>query len=621
MATPAPARVRFSLRWKITLPFMLLALLLGLGAASLLNLLLSQTEDERFLRQLANGGQQAADAVVRIEVDLLAIQRAVANTEGVVDAVLAADAEGLRARVLPLAVNTRVDVVAVLDATGTGLLALRRAPDAPPGEYSALRGETYYTEWPFVGRVLRGETDAGVGDKHTGLHSVRIAEREVFALMIGGPLRDASGRVLGAVLVGRYLDGLTAAVAGDAGANISVYELVSGRLLSSSLEPEEPGTLALTPELIDGGLGLQGDLSPVRTVAVAGVEYGEVITPLLARGGTPLALMGVSLLYAPVGMSMQDNLAIVVRLSALSMALIVLVGLWIASRITRPLVDMAEASAQVATGNLEARVPDRGNDEIAVLARSFNSMVEGLRQGLADRDLLSRAVAPELQHQLRRQIETETVEPGGQRLMASVLCADLAGIADQADQSGAAQALTTLNECFSAAAAAIRRHGGVVSAFDGQSLMAVFGVLPRPLPAPVSALQATHTGMEILEHIQALNRERFHKDLPELSLGVGVSTGPVIAGGIGTTERLQYTVIGDTVSTAQRIQQVTREIGHTVLLIGEETHRSLAGAQGQFEFGRTGVAQLRDKGRQVTVHEVRGRRIRLVEPPGPGREP
>lgn len=619
MAAPAPARVRLSLRWKITLPFMLLALVLGLGAASLLNLLLSQTEDERFLRQLADGGQQAADAVVRLEVELLAIQRAVANTEGVAEAVRAANAEELRGRILPLAVNSGVDVVAVLDADGTGLLALRRAPDAPPGEYSALRGETYYSEWPFVGRILRGETDEGIGDKHTGLHSVRVANQEVFALLIGGPLRDPSGQVFGAVLVGRYLDGLTAAVAGDAGANVSVYELVSGRLMSSSLEAEAPQDLTLPAELIESALGLRGELSPVRTVAVAGVEYGEVITPLLARGGSPLALLGVSLLYAPVGMSMQDNLAVIVRLSALSMALVVLVGLWIASRITRPLVEIAEASAQVATGNLEARVPDRGSDEIAVLARSFNSMVEGLRQGLADRALLSRAVAPEVHDQLRRHLDGDTPPPEGQRLQATVLCADLGGIAEQAEQAGAAETLTSLNEHFSSVVGIVRQHGGVISAFDGQTLVAVFGVLPRPLPTPVSALQAVHAGMEVLATVQERNQERFLQDLPPLTLGVGVATGPVIAGGIGTMERLQYTVIGDTVSTAQRIQQVTREIGRTVLLIGEETYRSLAGAQGHFEFGRTGVAQLRDKGRQVTVYEVRGRRVRLVDGPDPGR--
>ena len=84
-----PPRVRFSLLWKITLPFMLLAMLLGLGAALLVNDLLSQEETDRFLRQLVDAGQQATDAVVRSEIDLLEPEPLIANTHGVAEAVAA----------------------------------------------------------------------------------------------------------------------------------------------------------------------------------------------------------------------------------------------------------------------------------------------------------------------------------------------------------------------------------------------------------------------------------------------------------------------------------------------------------------------------------------------------
>ncbi len=91
VSKPTP---RFSLRWKITLPFILLALLLSLGMVYLLSRIVGQEQQERYLRQMTDSGQQAADAVVRIEDELLATERLIANTEGILDGVQQADSEG-----------------------------------------------------------------------------------------------------------------------------------------------------------------------------------------------------------------------------------------------------------------------------------------------------------------------------------------------------------------------------------------------------------------------------------------------------------------------------------------------------------------------------------------------
>lgn len=103
----AAAHRQFSLRWKVTLPFMLLALAVGLGFVYLLARFLGQTSDERFVRQLADSGQQAADGVVRSENDLLRLERQIANTDGVGEAAANGDAEAVHTLVLPLVLNAR----------------------------------------------------------------------------------------------------------------------------------------------------------------------------------------------------------------------------------------------------------------------------------------------------------------------------------------------------------------------------------------------------------------------------------------------------------------------------------------------------------------------------------
>ncbi len=602
------AKIRLSLRWKITLPFMLLALVLALVLAYLLNQLLSQTDRTLFARQLADRGQQAADTVVRTEIGLLEVERLVANTQGVPEAIALGDAEDLRARVLPVVINAGVDVLAILDSQGSSLLALRRSPESPPGEYSALRGESYYADWPFVRRLLDGESEEGIGDKYAGLHSIRLDERELYAFFVGGPIRDAGGGVSGVVLAGEYLETLVPRLSMEAGANASIYDSLSGRLLCSSFEPEDPAALTLTTDQLNGGLGLSTTGSPIRPIQVSGSAYAEVLLPFVARQGTTtLGVLGVSLLDAPVQAAGTANLWTVARFGALALILVVAIGLLISHSITRPLVEIAEASAQVATGNLDTHVKERGSDEIGVLARSFNTMVRGLKEGSFYRDLVGQTSSPERPTMPLLADGAAPLRPG-QAVIASVLVADLRGFLPSSGSLDPSRVLTTLSDYSAAALPIVGRHGGIVEKIDGGTLTAVFGVAPKPLRPQVSALQASHAALEIAELVQSL-RERGH---PSLTICIGVSTGPAICGSVLTADRPVEMVVGEAVDMAAALQQLGRELGRGGVILGEDTYRYLSGAQRQFRFGRTGVAQLRGLDRQATIYEVEGRTQRLV---------
>ncbi len=142
--------------------------------------------------------------------------------------------------------------------------------------------------------------------------------------------------------------------------------------------------------------------------------------------------------------------------------------------------------------------------------------------------------------------------------------------------------------------------------------MAFFGILPKYLPPKVSAFQATHAGLEMLEHIRGINQERLDEGKKAFEMGIGISTGQVIAGGLGSEDRVHYTVVGDTVNTAQRIQEITRNLGGTALVISDPTYRKLGPVRHQFRFGRKGLAQLKGKKQEVLVHEVIGRSDTLV---------
>ncbi len=607
-----PPRVRFSLLWKITLPFMLLAIVLGLGAALLINDLLSQEETDRFLRQLVDAGQQAADAVVRSEIDMLELERLIANTEGVAEAVTEGDAEDLRARVLPLVVNAGADVVAVVDTDGTSIVTVRRRPDASRGDYETLRGESYYGEWAFVQRVFDGVTDEVVGDKHAGLAALEFDGEQHHVFFVVGPLLDADRGLKGAVLVGKYADRLSAEVADEAGANVSSYD-TAGTNLSSTLEPASGESIDVSLGTLQNILESESGRSPVRAITVAGSEYWEVLIPLVVRQGTEnLGVLGVSLLRVPVEGTAEDSVPVVLRFGVLALALIVLIGLLLSNSITRRLGDLVKASADIASGDLETYVNVRGTDEIGVLSATFNRMVEGLREGSIYRDLLGRTVTPEVRDQLRTSFSDGALILKGQSSEATILFADFRGYTSMAEVTEPAEVMKTLNDYFSGVVPIISLHGGVVNKFDGDAVMAFFGILPKYLPPRVSALQAAHAGLEMLEHIRDVNKKRAEAGKQAFEMGIGISTGTVIAGGLGSEDRVHYTVVGDTVNIAQRIQQITRDLGGTALVISDPTYRKLGPVRHQFSFGRKGLARLKGKQQEVLVHEVLGRSSTLV---------
>lgn len=540
---------------------MLLAMVLGLGAALLINDLLSQEDTDRFLRQLVDAGQQATDAVVRSEIDMLELERLIANTEGVAEAVTVGNAEDLRARVLPLVLNAGADVVAVVDTDGTSIVTVRRRPGAAPGDYDTLRGESYYGEWAFVQRVFDGVTDEVVGDKHAGLAALEFDGEEHYVFFVAGPLLEADRSLNGSVLVGKYVDRLSAEVAVAAGANVSGYDL-NGKTLSSTLEPTSGESIDVSLETLQNIQELDSGQSPVRAITVAGSEYWEVLAPLVVRQGTEnLGVLGISLLRVPVESTTEDSLPVVLRFGALALALIVLIGLLLSNSITKRLGALVKASADIASGDLETYVNVRGTDEIGVLSVTFNQMVEGLREGSIYRDLLGRTVTPEVRDQLRTSFSDGALMLKGQSSEATILFADFRGYTTMAEVTEPAEVMKTLNDYFAGVVPIISLHGGVVNKFDGDSVMAFFGILPKYLPPKVSALQAAHAGLEMLDHIRGVNKERTEAGKQAFEMGIGISTGTVIAGGLGSEDRVHYTVVGDTVNTAQRIQQITRDLG------------------------------------------------------------
>jgi len=615
-------RLKLGIRWKIILPFVLLAALLGLGASILLSRQLGQAEQVRYLRQLRDSGQQAADEVVRTEARLLEVERLLANTQGVPEAVALGDAEQLRSLLLQTVVNSDTDVAVVLDRGGTSLLAIRRSQPDDAADYLTLRGEAYYRDWPFVRKVLGLHDAAATGsdpEKQAGLGQVQLADRMGWAFFVAGPLVDEQGTIFGAVLAGRYLDRLVKELGQLAGAHIAIYTEPSGALLAtdfSSLLETEAQDLSLGGELAAAVAGGESSGEPYRTVAIAGQAYGEVLTPFVARSGEiELGVLGASLLGGEAADQAYDQYRAqtrsVVLYAGLGVLLVLIVGLVVSGMITRPIKELTEAGRAAASGELEGPIPGAGQDEIGELANTFNTMLDGLRYT----DLIRQTAAGEARSELWQSLAegAQAFEPRAAR--AAVLAISLEGLAGDRRAAHPEQTLTDLNRTFPAMLTIINQHGGFLDSFSGLGLSAFFGLLPRALPPAVSALQAVHAGLALLEYVHELNEQRTAGGARPIDLAIGISCGTVIAGGIEALGKLHLTVVGEVAEQAAAIARAAESNPGSRLLVSQSTIEKLGSARDYFTFGRKGELQVPAASAALIVIEVLSRASPLLDPP------
>jgi len=592
-------RVRFPVGLKIALPYVILAIAVAAGAAYLMSRYVLDTLQGRFASQLVDVGTLSVDGMVQEESRLLNTLRLLANTQGMAEALGAGNADSVRRLALPIVINDRQESVEILDAGGTSLVSLRHQPGDAVETYNFSRGDVVYRNWPFVQKVLQGQSDAA-GDKFAG--AVETGWGSFF--YVAGPVHAGDGKLVGVIAVGISLPTLTQQMRSATLAQVSLYS-AQGQLLASTL-PTATASLTLPQDMASQVMAQGADASLVRDFSLASANYSEIMGPWRARDGQPLGLIGAALtrnyLAQPTTLTGLQALGLV----AVAFVVIIALGAVLASRITRPLTQMVRAAAQVAQGNLEVKVQTSGSDEVAVLGHAFNYMVAGLQEGFIYRDILGRTVSPEVREQLRQAFASGNLRLEGQNVTATVLISDIRGFTTLSENEEPTTVLAWLNEYFGGLVPIISIHGGVVDKFEGDAILAFFGILPRPLPQKESAYQACLAAVAMLKRIDRLNDQRAANWLPPYVTGIGLNTGAVTAGGLGTADRLNYTVIGDAVNIAQRLESMTRQFGANAIVLSENTAAALEEHAAEFHLELLGTQALKGKREEVIVYRLHG---------------
>lgn len=350
---------------------------------------------------------------------------------------------------------------------------------------------------------------------------------------------------------------------------------------------------------------LKGFLRPAIEDQPYADEFGVTLSayaPLLTRDGKSIGLVGVDVKSELLEKMQSRVFYICAGILLLALCVIAMVSFVVARSIREPLGRLILATGAVAQGNLDVRLHLNRRDEFGLLGKHFDRMAEELKERQLIRDLFGRYLSEDVARSLLAR--NANIELGGHEVVVTVLFCDLKNYTTISEQLSPLQMVSMINQYLGVMNIVIDRHDGCVIEFLGDGILAVFGA---PHAVPEHAERGVRCALEMRAALDQLNEQWVEEGIaerwidlgiPRIECRIGLHTGPVVAGNLGSHTRMKYAVIGDTVNVAARLENLNKEFG-TSILLSEEVKSRLPN-------------DLREQARRVGVTIVKGRQQTLV---------
>jgi adenylate cyclase len=270
----------------------------------------------------------------------------------------------------------------------------------------------------------------------------------------------------------------------------------------------------------------------------------------------------------------------------------------------KPIEILATIIKVVARGNfsVSARRLIKSKDEVGDLAVAFDKMTEGLKERDKVKTLFSKFHGSTIAEDLMN----KKIGIGGSNKEVTVFFSDIRGFTNFSESRTPEEVVEMLNEYFGIMVRIIQQNHGIVDKFIGDAIMAVWGAPKGSGRDPFNTVKAC---LEMRKGLEELNRKRIAKGTPPIMIGMGVHTGRAISGTIGSDERMEYTVIGDAVNMASRIESSTKAFG-VDLLVSESTAHLI---EGEFALDLAGSAEVKGKAQPLKLYRVVGYKSKTGE--------
>jgi adenylate cyclase len=329
----------------------------------------------------------------------------------------------------------------------------------------------------------------------------------------------------------------------------------------------------------------ENDIGDVFIAAFTKTEYGPVV----------ISEVPESVILQPAEMIRRQSFFTAGLILSTALFLVFLFSI----TLTTPIERLVDITDQISKGNFDvvARHSVKTSDEVGDLAQAFDNMTDGLKERDKVKNLFSKFQGSSIVDDLMS--NESGMELGGQNKQVTVFFSDIRGFTAFSESRTPEEVVEMLNEYFEVMVQIITSNNGVVDKFIGDAIMAVWGA---PTPSDTDQENAVKACLEMRTALEKLNEKRKAKGQTPIMIGMGLHSGRAISGTIGSEERMEYTVIGDTVNMAARIEASTKAFGAD-LLVSETTAET---SKDKFIMERAGAAEVKGKSEPLPLYKVRG---------------
>lgn len=323
------------------------------------------------------------------------------------------------------------------------------------------------------------------------------------------------------------------------------------------------------------------DLSvPIVTLADRDIKLGEIHLGLSEE----IIIQAINAMRTRMGFF----IAIVLLLGGFS-------AYFLAAISVRPVDALVAGARAIGEGYFDQRIELRRRDEFGLLTDAFNEMATSLREKEFIKNTFERYVSKPLAEQILQ--HKDELKLGGEEKEVTVLFSDIRGFTSLAEDLSPPEVVEFLNRYFSDVVRVVGEYDGMVDKFMGDAVMVLFGA---PLSIGSEPERAVSCALEIQLIVEEINRELTQQGKAPLSVGIGINSGPVVAGNIGSQNRMEYTVIGDNVNLASRLEGLNKAYG-TKVIVSESTRRAVGD---NFTFRELDFVRVKGKKRPVPIFEL-----------------
>ena len=327
-----------------------------------------------------------------------------------------------------------------------------------------------------------------------------------------------------------------------------------------------------------------------RSTDPDGIGLLDLQVPIITLGDNPIRIGDIH-----VGLSealINENiLRMRIHLAGLAILALIIGGIGaavLAGMMVGPITALMQGVKAIGDGNLEQHIKLKRNDELGILTDTFNDMAANLREKEFIKSTFERYVSKPLAKQILE--KKDELRLGGEVRDVTILFSDIRRFTSLAEKLTPEQVVTILNDYFTRMINIVNQYEGMVDKLMGDSVMALFGA---PISIGDEPLRAIQCALAMQQEGDRFNKDQIAKGLPALPMGIGINTGAVVAGNIGSSTKMEYTVIGDEVNIAARMQGIAKP---GEVLISEKTYRLVEG-----DIAVTALDEITFKGKNTVV--------------------